>query len=484
MDLSQFQLSLATTYYVKAYAISDGGTGYGSEESYTTSDGLPILTTALATAVTSNSASLNGEIIDDNGASITESGFVYSISSDPVIGGTWVTAVQTSPLVTNGSYTIPVSALTPASIYHVKAYATNSYGTGYGPQETFSTSCGIISTLPYLQEFSTHSLPACWENIDHEGNGQAWEFNYTGLFASTTADNGYAVVNSDGYGSGNTQDADLVTPEFDFSGFVSVNLYFEYYYRDYANESGSVSYSTDGGSTWTVLEEWSGTDSGNPDIYDEDVSTEVAGESSVKFKWNYTGSWGYYLFVDDILLTGVENTTTVNQTIPVNLGWNIISFNVIPTNLSMQSICQQLIDDGDLVKVTDEAGGFLQNIAGSWMNTIGDMSNTEGYYLNLTGNNNLSSDGVEVSFPFSIPLSTEWNIMGYPCDVSQNAISVLQPLIDDGYLVKIIDEEGGFIQYITGIGWLNSINTFSPGRGRWIHSVYHRYWMVKLYQHI
>ena len=59
--------------------------------------------------------------------------------------------------------------------------------------------------------------------------------------------------------------------------------------------------------------------------------------------------------------------------------------------------------------------------------------------------------------------------MGYPCEVSQNAITVLQPLIDAGYLVKVINESGGFIQYITGFGWINSINTFEPGEGYYIN---------------
>ncbi len=461
-------LSLATNYYVKAYAISDGGTGYGDEVSFITNDGLPVVATDPATSVTSNAATLNGEIIDNNGTAITESGFVYSLTSDPVLGGSGVTAVQTSPLITNGTYSIPASGLTPASTYYVKAYAINSIGTGYGSEESFTTNCGIINALPYIQEFTTYSLPACWENIDNEGNGQVWQFNYTGLFLSTTAGNGYALLNSDAYGSGYTQDADLVTPEFDFSEYQSVNLYFELYFRDYQNESGSVLYSTNGGSTWTQLQQWT-EETSNPEVFNQDVTTQVAGESSVKFKWNYTGTWGYYFFVDDVHITGVEAPSSVNQTIPLTGGWNILSFYVAPPDANMMTIVQPLINGGNLVKISDEGGGFIQYIAGSWMNTIGDMENTEGYYINVSGTPNLSVDGAEISFPFDIPLSAGWNIMGYPCDVSQSAMTVLQPLIDNNYLVKVIDESGGFIQYITGLGWMNSINDFEPGEGYYIN---------------
>ncbi|MCK5079696.1 MAG: T9SS type A sorting domain-containing protein, partial [Bacteroidales bacterium] len=155
-----------------------------------------------------------------------------------------------------------------------------------------------------------------------------------------------------------------------------------------------------------------------------------------------------------------------NQMIPLSVGWNIMSFCVSPSIMNMMDIVQPLIDASALVKVSDEAGGFIQYITGpGWMNTIGDMENTEGYYFNLSGSENLSVDGTKVIFPFDIPLLSGWNIMGYPVDVSQDAMTILQPLIDDGYLVKVLDETGGMIQFITGFGWINTINTFDPGEG-------------------
>jgi hypothetical protein len=48
-------------------------------------------------------------------------------------------------------------------------------------------------------------------------------------------------------------------------------------------------------------------------------------------------------------------------------------------------------------------------------------------------------------------------------------MTVLQPLIDDGYLVKVLSESGGVIQYITGIGWLNTIVNFNPTEGYYIN---------------
>ena len=423
----------------------------------------PAVDTDPATAITQNTATLNGDITDDFGNTVTESGFVYSTAVDPFIGGPGVTQIQTSPTVVIGTFSEPVSGLIASTTYHYKAYAISAGGTGYGNDVPLTTLCGIINTLPFTQDFSTGALPSCWQNIDNQGSGQVWEFDNPGgrTFSSTTGANGFAILDSDHYGSGGSQDADLVTPEFDFSGFISINLEFEHYFRSYSGSDATLSYSTDGGSVWNQIQNWTSS-SGNPETFNQDMSTEVAGESSVYFKWNYTGSWGYYWFLDDINITGVEG---VNQQIPLISGWNILSFCVEPGNPDMIAIVQPLIDASTLVKVSDEAGGFVQYIAGSWMNTIGNMECTEGYYINLTGNDNLSTDGTEVSFPYDIPLLAGWNIMGYPCDVSQDAMTVLQPLIDDGYLVKVIDESGGMIQYIVGIGWINTINTFDPGKG-------------------
>jgi len=132
----------------------------------------------------------------------------------------------------------------------------------------------------------------------------------------------------------------------------------------------------------------------------------------------------------------------------------------------MIDLFQPLIDDGKLVKISDEAGGFVQYITGpGWMNTIGDMSNAEGYYVNLSSGGSMSTNGLAVTYPFDISLSAGWNIMGYPCDVSQDAMTILQPLITNNFLVKVLSESGEIIQYISGIGWINTINTFNAGEG-------------------
>ncbi len=193
----------------------------------------------------------------------------------------------------------------------------------------------------------------------------------------------------------------------------------------------------------------------------------------IGFAFTYPGDvppgYGWYDFRVIEIQGPLASSSSITQTIPLYNGWNIMSFNVSPTDSNMLNIVQPLINSSELVKVIDEAGGIIQNIPGSgWLNTIGDMANTEGYYIKVNQNTQLDLTGLLVATPFAIPLSPGWNIMGYPLNQSQDALSAVQPLIDSSLLVKVVDESGGFIQNIPGIGWINTIGNFNAGEGYYI----------------
>ncbi len=168
-------------------------------------------------------------------------------------------------------------------------------------------------------------------------------------------------------------------------------------------------------------------------------------------------------------LVGLSYINTLNQKIPLSKGWNMMSLYVTPDSLGMLKVLKPLVSSGSLVKAIDEKGGFVQNIPGvGWMNTIGDMANTEGYYIKVTKNDTLKATGLPVDLPFAIPLQTGWNLMGYPVQSGQNAMKTLKTLIDSSQLVKVINEAGGFIQNIPGVGWMNTIGNFEPGEGYYV----------------
>lgn len=124
----------ATTYYTKAYATNDIGTAYGNQVTFTTNLGVPILATAVASDITRTTAVSGGIILNDGGTKITARGVCWRSSSNPTIANN-----KTNDGIGTGTFTSNLSLLTDNTTYYVRAYATNSTGTGYGNEISFET---------------------------------------------------------------------------------------------------------------------------------------------------------------------------------------------------------------------------------------------------------------------------------------------------------------------------------------------------------
>jgi hypothetical protein len=265
--------------------------------------GLATVTTTAVSSITMTGAVSGGNVTADGGNAVTARGVCWSTSASPGVAGN-----HTADGSGTGAFTSTLTGLTANTAYHVRAYATNSTGTAYGPDIQFSTSCGSYA-LPFSETFTTTTLPTCWSQADHQGNGEIWAFGAISPTPSPAPSmtGNYAYVNSDGYGSGNSQNADLITPTLDLSAYASVTLQFTHYFKSYSGSSGTVSYSLDNGTTWSQIQQFTGTTS-NPATFSQAISA-AAGHSQVKFKWNYTGTYGYYWCIDNVQVTGVQNKT-------------------------------------------------------------------------------------------------------------------------------------------------------------------------------
>jgi starch-binding outer membrane protein SusE/F len=127
-------LSYATKYYARAYAINTNGTIYGDEVTFTTLPVVPTLTTAAITTITGNSAAGGGNVTVGGGANVTARGICFGKNHNPTI-----TDSKTSNGTGTGAFVSALAGLKGNTIYYVRAYATNSAGTGYGPEVTFTT---------------------------------------------------------------------------------------------------------------------------------------------------------------------------------------------------------------------------------------------------------------------------------------------------------------------------------------------------------
>ena len=127
-----------TTYYVRCYATNEKGTSYGEELSFTTTIGLPTVTTTAITEITSTSAKGWGEVTDQGASNVTERGFCWSTSHEPTISNN-----HANNGTGTGTFIVNMTGLTSGQTYYVRAYATNTQGTAYGAEVSFSPTEGL-----------------------------------------------------------------------------------------------------------------------------------------------------------------------------------------------------------------------------------------------------------------------------------------------------------------------------------------------------
>lgn len=138
-------LTMATPYYICAYAENEKGITYSipvrfvTIATYTPAVGYPS-----AENVTANTADMSANISNDGGTSVTEVGFCWSEnSSEPVIDEAKKNYVK-AQVATN--FSTKISGLKAATYYYVRAYAKNkngiSYSSGYSSFTTLTTTPG------------------------------------------------------------------------------------------------------------------------------------------------------------------------------------------------------------------------------------------------------------------------------------------------------------------------------------------------------
>ncbi|MCX6286961.1 MAG: T9SS type A sorting domain-containing protein [Bacteroidetes bacterium] len=326
-------LGFGITYHYRL--VGDNSEGRMEGNDLTVIPGAAVIITRGVSSIEMNSAVSGGEITSDGGSPVTERGVCWGKNVNPVVSGRHTTDGQGI-----GSFISQIDSLERNTIYHVRAFATNSYGPWYGQDRTFVTLCGNYS-LPFNESFYDPWLPQCWTIVDHKGNSQVWSIGIMTYGDPLPAlDGNYAYIDSESYGSNGMQNTDLVTPVIDCSAYINVYLSFKQFYNSYPNSSAEVAYSINGGLSWTSLLTFNSTSSTNPETYSTNVP-DVSGKSKVMFRWNYKGAFSHYWAVDDIHINGDKvnmlgvtpaiqkvsagPASTAIFTVQSNTGWNATS---------------------------------------------------------------------------------------------------------------------------------------------------------------
>lgn len=136
---SDVAVSAGNTYTYRVFSTNSAGnsTTYSNEVTITIPlpVTVPVSTTTATSSITSTGAISGGTISSDGGGTVTARGVVWSTSTNPTISLTTKTTDGTG----TGSFASTITGLTANTQYYVRSYATNSTGTSYGNEITFTT---------------------------------------------------------------------------------------------------------------------------------------------------------------------------------------------------------------------------------------------------------------------------------------------------------------------------------------------------------
>ena len=217
-------LTFGTLYYVRAYATNSAGTGYGMTMAFTSSSISPLLVTSDISAITSSTAQCGGSIISDGGATVTARGVCWSTNETPTVADN-----KTTDGTGTGSFTSSITGLSFNTTYHVRAYATNAAGTGYGETTAFKTAPVPPTVLTSTVDSLTSSTAMCGGYVTADGGapvtvrGVCWSTNEN----PTIADD----FTEDGSGIGAFS-----------SSLIGLNANTSYFVRAYATNSAGTNY--------------------------------------------------------------------------------------------------------------------------------------------------------------------------------------------------------------------------------------------------
>ena len=182
-------LAAGTKYYVRAYAVNEGGTAYGNQLDFTTTPDAPVLptaTTSSANPVNITSATLNG-VVNANGQSTTVT-FEYGLTNSYGIA----VAASQSPVTgsVNTDVGVEVTGLIGGTLYHFRVKAENGGGVTYGLDQTFTTLCAAPSaaTSPASNLTNTSATLKGAVNANNFATTVIFEYGLTAGYGSTLPD--------------------------------------------------------------------------------------------------------------------------------------------------------------------------------------------------------------------------------------------------------------------------------------------------------
>ena len=258
-------------------------------------------------------ATVSGTVVDGSGhgwplyARIDIEGFAGSpVFTDPITGQ------YTVNLDSTVTYTLNVSAVSGGYVAESREITPPSGNS----TEDFSllveqATCnapGYSITGGTLYDFDA-GQPGDWTVINNAPSQTVtWRFDDPcGRGNNTGGENGFAIIDSDCDDSDvGTEDAELRSPSFDFSGESSVLVSFdtEFHWFEFSlDEKGDVDVSIDGGASWENVFRFQGQDFEGPLHESIDISEIAGGQSDVMIRFHYyDADFEFWWQVDNVVI--------------------------------------------------------------------------------------------------------------------------------------------------------------------------------------
>jgi hypothetical protein len=149
------------------------------------------------------------------------------------------------------------------------------------------------------------------------------------------------------------------------------------------------------------------------------------------------------------------------QTWTLNAGWNWISFNVLPADLSLNSVFNGILAQVEQVK------GQTQSAICSNGNWKGDLANMNGigqykmFKVKVSAARTLTVTGTAIAAATSIPLVTGWNWVAYLPNTAMPITTALASINGQVQEVKSLTQSAAY----SGGAWSGTLTTLNPGQG-------------------
>jgi len=361
-------LNFNTIYYVRAYAVTDSGTTYGEEMSFTSRDGIPTLTTDSITSITGASATSGGNITDDGGLNVIARGVCWSTNPNPTVSDN-----HTTDGTGTGNFSSSITGLEIITTYYVRAYATTNAGTAYGNEVSFITEAFPTGAINGKFTINANGDQVYFSqgNLQYIGSASTpyWKF----------ADNQWDVLGTTTGQNSSSQNVDRDLFGWGTSGWNNCNVYYQPYdTQNNGNSSQGYGYGpTDGTSySYDLTGTYANADWGVYNPISNGGNQANQWRTLTELEWDY-------VFNIRTTSSGIRYAKAkvhdVNGVIMLPDDWSSDTYSLSNTNIYNASFSSNTISASQW-NTLEQAGAVFLPAAGRRETSMVNLVGSNGYY--------------------------------------------------------------------------------------------------------